>query len=197
MRLLVHQLKIRSGDRPGGHALRRSCGVAHRHPIRLVSRDRAHGRMIVLERTVVDDREAESERRTVGIEPDQRPRVGVRQRIDEDRADDGGDARRRAEPDANGEHDSDRHGRCSRQAADAVDHIAPEMSHRRDPLVNNRANPIGEQVQGIEQALTSQPAVCHACSDLPPAQLMKLRQIAFDRPAIAVADQPSEHASHG
>ena len=195
VRPLREKRKIGTGD-----SLRRDAfgdaRVADRHAGGLIRRDAAEGRMILLEGAVVHDREAEAKWRSVGVDPDQRARIGVRQRVDQNGPDDANHRGGRAERDANREHDRDRHGRRAGEAADAVADVAPEMIHCRDPVVDRRTQRLEQQVQRIQDALPTQPATCGAFASLPAAELEQLGEIAVNRPAIGVADQQPQEPAH-
>ena len=192
---LAHQGKVRAGHDLGRHPFRRAA-VGDCHVRRLVGRDRAERWMVSLERAVVDDREPESIRRVVGVEPEELFGRRVRQRIDEHGANDTNHAGRGAEADANREEDGRGQRRRSRQAAQAVAGVSPEVRQKGPQTAERRTHTFHDQVQGIQQALPSQPPRRRSLAVPVPAQFEELGQVVFDRPPIGIAEQQSQQPAH-
>jgi hypothetical protein len=97
--------------------------------------------MIRLERAVVDDREAKSKRRVVGVDPVQLVRRGVGQRVEQDRADDAEHGGGSAEPEPDREDDGCGEPGRSREAPNAVPSVPPQVGQHRDVALLDGGGP--------------------------------------------------------
>ena len=194
-RALAHERKVRTGHRLGGHTLG-TAAVTHRDVARLVGGHGAERRVVGLERTIVDDREAESIRRIVRVDPEELVWRGVRQRVQQHRANDADHAGRGTKAEANGEDDCRRQRRRAREAANAVEHVAPDVREETHRVAERGASAVHQEVKRIEKVLPLQPSCSGAIAVAPAAQFEELPEIVFNRSSIGVVEQESQQPAH-
>ena len=151
--------------------------------------------MIRFEGAVIDHRQAEMVGRVIGVDPDERARVGIWQAVHEHRADDADHRGRRPEADANRQDDRGRQRRHARQAADAVTKVAPEMLHGVASR-NRRPEAVDQEMPGVNAALVPEPAVRRARAVVPAPEFMQLGEVGVDRASILVADEQMQQPAH-